>query len=78
MADQKGNKSKLGNERDRNGSLSTLLGSLESNFGHHVEKASLADYVRLTQLERELVEDLGPGQVVCRWDTATDILPIDE
>ncbi len=78
MADQKGKKSKVENPRNQNDSISTLLGSMEANFQQQVEKASFADYVRLTQLERELVEDRGPGMVVCKWDESTIMLPADE
>ncbi len=78
MADQKGKKSKLDNQRNQHDSISILLGSMEANFQHQAEKASLADYVRLTQLERELADDRGPGKVVCRWDSSMNALPADE
>ena len=47
--------------------ISELLEQMEAGFGAHSAKATLLDYVRLVQLEGELVGDEPEKEVVVRW-----------
>ncbi len=44
-----------------------LLSDIESRFESESGKASVADYIRLLQLERELDEDDGPKEIRVTW-----------
>lgn len=44
-----------------------LLSDIESRFESESGKASVADYIRLLQLERELDEDDGPREIRVTW-----------
>jgi len=47
--------------------IATLLAHIESLFGATAAKATLADYVRLIQLETDLFGEELPGKVVVQW-----------
>ena len=47
--------------------ISQLLARMEADFGAHSAKATLLDYIRLVQLERELVGEQPAKEVVVRW-----------
>jgi hypothetical protein len=44
-----------------------LLSVLETKLTANADKATVADFIRLTQLERELEQDEQPGKVVVTW-----------
>ena len=50
--------------RDR---IHKLLAEIESRFESESGKASVSDYIRLLQLERELDEEEAPKEIRVRW-----------
>ena len=72
MPEQKSRKKKGGARSDRREKLSLLLGKIEAKLESHAEKATLGDFIRLTQLERELDEDEPPLGVIIRWEDQLD------
>lgn len=44
-----------------------LLTEIENRFEAESGRASVADYIRLLQLERELEEDDGPREIRVTW-----------
>jgi hypothetical protein len=52
--------------------IAELLGKIEDRFEDHSQKATLSDYVRLTQLERELEDEEPASEVVVRWAEPTE------
>jgi hypothetical protein len=50
-----------------------LLSKMEKNLGNNADKATVADFIRLTQLERELEQDEQPGKVVVTWNESPEI-----
>lgn len=50
--------------RDR---IHKLLADIESRFESESGKASVSDYIRLLQLERELDEEEAPKEIRVRW-----------
>lgn len=66
MADKKKNHKqsvRLGT-RDR---VQKLLGDIEARLEAETGKASVADYIRLLQLERELEENEPPREIKVTW-----------
>ena len=66
MADKKKNRKqsvRLGT-RDR---VQKLLGDIETRLEAETGKASIGDYIRLLQLERELDEDEPPREIKVTW-----------
>ena len=47
--------------------ISELIEAIETDFKAKAPKATLADFIRLTQLERELEEEEQPGEIIIRW-----------
>jgi hypothetical protein len=47
--------------------VNKLLADIESRFESESGKASVADYIRLIQLERELDEEDGPREIRVTW-----------
>ena len=49
--------------------IRTLLSRIEKELKDKTKetKATLADFIRLTQLERELEEDEQPGEIIITW-----------
>ena len=44
-----------------------LLEKIENDFNVTAAKVTLADYIRLTQLERELEEQEQPREIIITW-----------
>jgi hypothetical protein len=66
MADKRKNRTIT----DRQGTrerIHKLLSDIESRFESESGKASVADYIRLLQLERELDEEDGPREIRVTW-----------
>jgi hypothetical protein len=67
MADKKQNR-KSDDRRATKDRIHKLLTDIESRFESESGKASVADYIRLLQLERELEEDdEGPREIRVTW-----------
>jgi hypothetical protein len=67
MAERKQNK-KHDDRRATKERIHKLLTDIESRFESDSGKASVADYIRLLQLERELEEeDEGPREIRVTW-----------
>lgn len=49
-----------------------LLSVMETKLTANADKATVADFIRLTQLERELEQDEQPGKVVVTWKESTE------
>ena len=47
--------------------ITSLLNSIEASFMDTTPKATLADFISLTQLERELDEEQQPAEIVITW-----------
>ena len=58
--------------------VSDLLLSIEEKLKQKATKASLADFIRLTQLERELEAEEQPREIIIRWVESTEKDDIDE
>lgn len=54
--------------RTRLKQIRTLLGKIQKDFKEKAPKATLADFIRLTQLERELDEQEQPEEIIIRWE----------
>jgi len=54
-------------KKSRKQMIRDLLQRLEAALAKETPKATLADFIRLTQLERELEEDEQPGEIVVTW-----------
>lgn len=55
--------------RDR---IQKLLGDIESRLESDSGKASINDYIRLLQLERELDDEEGPREITVSWVETRD------
>ncbi|MBV9770437.1 MAG: hypothetical protein JOZ32_12760 [Bryobacterales bacterium] len=53
-----------GSRRQR---IAQLLSSVEKRLDLTNSKVTLADFIRLTQLERELEEDEQPREIIVTW-----------
>jgi len=62
-----------GETKSRKERIRDLLSKMEESLGKKAEKASVADFIRLTQLERELEQDEQPGKVVVTWKESPEI-----
>lgn len=72
MPDHKDKKNnKVTGRRER---VSTMLSRIDDKFTNQTEKATLGDYVRLTQLETELEDEEDPKEVRVRWVDSTETL----
>jgi hypothetical protein len=56
--------SRRGSRRRR---ISKLLGEIEDRLDFTTNRATLADFIRLTQLERELEEEEQPREIIVTW-----------
>ena len=52
--------------------IQDLLSTMEKSISKNAGKATVADFIRLTQLERELGQDEQPGKVVVTWKESTE------
>jgi hypothetical protein len=59
--------------KSRKKRIRDLLSKMEESLGNKAEKATVADFIRLTQLERELEQDEQPGKVVVTWKESPEI-----
>jgi hypothetical protein len=67
MRNRKAEKPKSEQRKIHRKPLSYLLEQIENLFGSQTTKATLADYVRLIQLELELIDDEPERSVVVQW-----------
>lgn len=58
--------------------ISTLLSNIEEKLKSGGTKATLADFIRLTQLERELEADERPKEIIITWVESKEKEDIDE
>lgn len=63
--DARGNKKEQ--EVSRKQRISRLLASMEKKLDVKNIKVTLADFIRLTQLERELEEEEQPREIIVTW-----------
>ena len=77
MTSNNGNKSP---RRPRRETISELLRQIEEKFGSDGGKATVADYVRLTQLERELEEEekVQPRKIEVTWIESSEMFDTEE
>ena len=54
--------------RSRIKQIRTLLSKIQKDFKATTPKATLADFIRLTQLERELDDQEQPEEIIIRWE----------
>ena len=47
--------------------IQKLLGDIECRLEGETGKASITDYIRLLQLERELDDEDGPNEITVSW-----------
>jgi hypothetical protein len=50
-----------------------LLSAMEKSLKAKVARATVADFIRLTQLERELEQEEQPGKVVVTWEESPEM-----
>ena len=58
--------------KSRKERIRDLLSKMEKSISKNAGKATVADFIRLTQLERELGQDEQPGKVVVTWKESTE------
>jgi NAD(P)H-dependent FMN reductase len=58
-----------GTRRER---ITRLLAEVEKNLKAEKMKVTLADFIRLTQLERELEQDEQPKEIIVTWKNAAE------
>jgi hypothetical protein len=70
LAPEKTAPEKTKSRKDR---VRDLLSQMEESLGTKAKNATVADFIRLTQLERELEQDEQPGKVVVTWKESPEI-----
>ena len=63
--------------KNRTKLIRTLLRKIEKEFKNTEPKATMADYIRLTQLERELEDQEQPREIIIRWSEPAEKLSIE-
>ena len=63
--------------KNRKRIIRTLLRKIEKEFKTKETKATMADYIRLTQLERELEDQEQPREIIIRWSEPAEKLSIE-
>jgi len=63
--------------KSRRERIRELLTQIEKGLGVKAKDATVADFIRLTQLERELEQDEQPGKVVVTWKESPEIQDFD-
>ena len=48
--------------------IQSLLEQIDSQFAAEPPEATLADFIRLMQLEHQLDDGTQPGEIVVRWE----------
>ena len=66
-ADKESSETKSRKERIRD-----VLSKIEEKLKNEAPNATLADFIRLTQLERELEQEEQPGEVIVRWQEPSE------
>ena len=64
--------------KNRKRLIRTLLRKIEKEFKTKNSKVTLADFIRLTQLERELEEEEQPREIIIRWSEPAERLSIEK
>ena len=64
--------------KNRKRIIRTLLRKMEKEFKTKETKATMADYIRLTQLERELEDQEQPREIIIRWSEPAERLSIEK
>ena len=54
-----------------------LLSAMEKSLTKKAQNATVADFIRLTQLERELEQEELPGKVVVTWEESPELQIIE-
>ena len=54
-------------EKSRKELVKELLAKIEKDINEEKTKVTVADYIRLTQLEKELEEQEQPREIIIRW-----------
>ena len=65
------------NPMSRKQQVQALLSKMDQSLEQKAAKASVADFIRLTQLERELEQDEQPGKVVVTWEESPELQNIE-
>jgi len=63
--------------KNRRKLIRELLEKIEEDFKVKEAKVTLADYIRLTQLERELEDQEQPREIIIRWSEPAEKLSIE-
>jgi hypothetical protein len=63
--------------KNRKRLIRRLLRKIEKEFKDKDTRATMADYIRLTQLERELEEEEQPREIIIRWSDPAERLSIE-
>ena len=63
--------------KNRRKLIRTLLRKIEKEFKGKETKATLADYIRLTQLERELEDQEQPREIIITWSEPAETQSIE-
>ena len=58
--------------RSRRKRITKLLSEIEAKLKVEEMKVTLADFIRLTQLERELEQDEQPREIIVTWKDAAE------
>ena len=59
--------------KSRKQQVRALLSKMKKSLNAKADKATVADFIRLTQLERELEQDEQPRKVVITWKESPEI-----
>jgi hypothetical protein len=63
--------------KNRRKLIRTLLRRIEKEFKGKETKATLADYIRLTQLERELEDQEQPREIIITWSEPAETQSVE-
>jgi len=63
--------------KNRKKIIRTLLRKIEKEFKGKETKATMADYIRLTQLERELEENEQPREIIITWSEPAEKFSVE-
>ena len=63
--------------KNRRKLIRTLLRRIEKEFKDKETKATLADYIRLTQLERELEDREQPREIIITWSEPAETQSVE-
>ena len=63
--------------KSRKQQIRALLSKMKKSLNAKADKATVGDFIRLTQLERELEQDEQPGKVVVTWEESPELQSIE-